>query len=116
MEMHILEEENYANVQQKFNTSTCSVCNKDATDSIYLAENVTFKYITDARSYRHTSFIVLLKRKASTHVLIVRVPECEITVGHWACPTNSAQHPIDKQFLLLNVRTMSDENLFMVKS
>ena len=29
--MQILEEENDANVQQKFNISTCSVCNKDAT-------------------------------------------------------------------------------------
>ena len=31
-EMQILEEEKDANGQQKFNTSTCSVCNKDATD------------------------------------------------------------------------------------
>ena len=31
-EIQILEEENNANVQQNFNTSTCSVCNKDATD------------------------------------------------------------------------------------
>ena len=31
-EMQNLEEENDANMQQKFNTSTCSVCNKDATD------------------------------------------------------------------------------------
>ena len=31
-EMQILEEENDANVQQNLNTSTCSVCNKDATD------------------------------------------------------------------------------------
>ena len=30
-EMQILEEENDANIEQKFNTSTCSVCNKDAT-------------------------------------------------------------------------------------
>ena len=30
--MQNLEEENDANMQQKFNTSTCSVCNKDATD------------------------------------------------------------------------------------
>ena len=28
----ILEEENDANLQQKLNASTCSVCNKDATD------------------------------------------------------------------------------------
>ena len=40
--------------------------------SIYLAVNVTFKYITDARSYRHTTFTILLKRKAKTHVLIAR--------------------------------------------
>ena len=30
-EIQILEEENDENVQQNFNTSTCSVCNKDAT-------------------------------------------------------------------------------------
>ena len=40
--------------------------------SIYLAVNVIFKYITDARSYCHTNFTVLLKRKANTHALIVR--------------------------------------------
>ena len=40
--------------------------------SIYFAVNVTFKYITDARSYRHTNFTILLKRKADTHVLIAR--------------------------------------------
>ena len=32
-EIQILEEENDANVQQNFNTSTCSACNKDATDN-----------------------------------------------------------------------------------
>ena len=32
MEMQNLEKENDANMQQKINTSTCSVCNKDATD------------------------------------------------------------------------------------
>ena len=31
-EIQTLEEENDANVQQNFNISTCSVCNKDATD------------------------------------------------------------------------------------
>ena len=31
-EMQILEEENDANMQQKFNISACSVCNKDVTD------------------------------------------------------------------------------------
>ena len=31
MEMQNLEKENDANMQQKVNTSTCSVCNKDAT-------------------------------------------------------------------------------------
>ena len=30
--MQILEEENDANLRQKFNTSTCSVCHKDVTD------------------------------------------------------------------------------------
>ena len=32
METQNLEEKNDANMQQKFNTSTCSVSNKDATD------------------------------------------------------------------------------------
>ena len=36
MEMQNLEEENDANMQQKFNTSTCSVCNKNATDKYIL--------------------------------------------------------------------------------
>ena len=40
--------------------------------SIYLEVNVIFKYITDARSYRHTNLTILFKRKANTHVLIVR--------------------------------------------
>ena len=31
-EIQNLEEENDANIQQKFNSSTCSICNKDATD------------------------------------------------------------------------------------
>ena len=39
MEMLNLEKENNANMQQKANTSTCSVCNKDATDKyIYCSE------------------------------------------------------------------------------
>ena len=38
--------------------------------STYLAMNVLFKYITDARSDRHTSFTNLLKRKANTHIFI----------------------------------------------
>ena len=32
MEMQILEDESDASVQQKFNASTCSICNKDVTD------------------------------------------------------------------------------------
>ena len=39
----------------------------------------------------------------------------EIAVRHWACPTNLAQHLIEKQFLWLNVWTMSMENLLVVK-
>ena len=31
-EMQIFEEENDPNRQQKFNTSTCNICNKNATD------------------------------------------------------------------------------------
>ena len=40
--------------------------------SIYLAMNVTRKYITDARSYRRINFTILFKRKANTHVLVAR--------------------------------------------
>ena len=59
-------------------------CNKNSTPqlaahvtkmqqiSLYLGVNVTFKYITDVRSYRHTNQTILLKRKANTHELIVR--------------------------------------------
>ena len=35
-EMQNLDEENNANMQQKFNTSTCSVCNKNATGKYIL--------------------------------------------------------------------------------
>ena len=44
-----------------------------------------------------------------------RFTGCEITVEHWAYPTNLAQRPIEKRFLLLNGRTMSVRNLFIVK-
>ena len=40
---------------------------------------------------------------------------CEITVGHRKCPTNLAQRPTKKRFLLLNGRTMPVKNLFVVK-
>ena len=40
---------------------------------------------------------------------------CEITVGHRKCPTNLAQRPTEKRFLLLNGRTMPVKNLFVVK-
>ena len=70
MEMHILEEESDANVRKNLNNSSCSVCNKDATGKYDLAMNDLFKYITDVRSDRHTSFTNLLKRKANTHVFI----------------------------------------------
>ena len=61
---------------------TMRTCNKNSTPqlaayvtkmqqtSIHVVVNVTFKYITDARSNRYTNFSVLLKRKANTHVLI----------------------------------------------
>ena len=53
MEMQILEKKYDTNVQQKFNASTCNVCNKDATDKyIHLAVSVTFTDLTNARSYR----------------------------------------------------------------
>ena len=49
-EMQILEEENDANMQQKFNTSTCSACNKDATD----------KYISCNECHIHIHFYTFL--------------------------------------------------------
>ena len=72
MEMQNLEKENDANMQKKSTTQLAAYVTKMQQISIYLAVNVTFKYITDARSYRHTNFTILLKRKANTHVLIAR--------------------------------------------
>ena len=40
---------------------------------------------------------------------------CEITGRHWTYPTNLAQRPIEKRFLLLNGWTKFVENLFFVK-
>ena len=65
-------------------------CNKNSTPqlaayvtkmqhvSLYLAVNVTFKYITDARCYCHTNFTILLKGKANTHVFIARQQALQI--------------------------------------
>ena len=64
-------EENDANMQQKFNTLTSSVYNKDATGKYYLVVNVTFKYVADAHSYHHNNLTILLKSKANT-LLIAR--------------------------------------------
>ena len=64
-------EENDANMQQKLNTLTSSVCNKDATGKYYLVVNVTFKYVADAHSYHHNNLTILLKSKANT-LLIAR--------------------------------------------
>ena len=36
-------------------------------------------------------------------------------VAHRTCPTNLLQCPIEKRFLLVNGRIMSNENLFVVK-
>ena len=71
-EMQNLEEENDANMQQKFNTSTCRVCNNDATDKYISCSECHIQIHTDARCYRHTNSTILLKRKAITHVLITR--------------------------------------------
>ena len=56
-----------------------------------------------------------LKVKNSILELEKNFARCEIMVGHRTCPTNLAQRLIEKRFLLLNVRTMSDENLLVVK-
>ena len=72
-EMQNLEEEKDANMQQKFNTSACSLCNKDATD----------KYISCSEwhiqmHYRcmflpsYQLFYFVEKKSKYTHVLIAR--------------------------------------------
>ena len=69
-EMQILEEENDVNMQQKFNTSTCSVCNKDATDkytSCSECHNQIHYRCTFLPSYQLYYFV---EKKANTHVLI----------------------------------------------
>ena len=50
------------------------------------------------------------------HVMVYPFSGCEITVGRRTCPINLAERPIEKRFVLLNVRTMSYENLFVFKS
>ena len=40
---------------------------------------------------------------------------CKIMVGHRTCSTNLAGSAIETRFVLLNVQTMSVENLFVVK-
>ena len=49
-EIQILEEENDANMQQNLTPQLAAYVTKMQEISIYLAVNVTFKYITDARS------------------------------------------------------------------
>ena len=71
-EMQNLEEENDANMQQKFNTSTCNTCNKDATDKYISCSECYIQIHYSARSYRHTNFTIFLKSKANAHVLIAR--------------------------------------------
>ena len=72
MEMQILEEKAIQTCNKSSTPQLAAYVTKTQQISIYLAVNVTFKYITDARSYRHTNFTISLKRKANTHVLIVR--------------------------------------------
>ena len=55
-----------------------------------------------------------MKMKRNQNILSLSAG-CEIMVGHRACPTNLAQCSTEKLFLLLNVQTMSVENLFVVK-
>ena len=69
-EMQNLEEENDANMQQKFNTSTCNICNKDATDKYISCSECHIQIHYSARSYRHANFTIFLKSKANAHVLI----------------------------------------------
>ena len=71
MEMHILEEKAMETCEKISTTQVAAYVTKMQQVSIYLAMNVLFKYITDARSDRHTSFTNLLKRKANTHVFII---------------------------------------------
>ena len=59
-EIQILEEESDANMQQKFNTSTCNVYNKDATDK-YISCNECHMQIhyrcTFLQSYQLYDFV-----------------------------------------------------------
>ena len=70
MEMHILEEKAMETCEKISTTQVAAYVTKMQQVSIYLAMNDVFKYITDARSDRHTSFTNLLKRNANTHVFI----------------------------------------------
>ena len=54
------EEENDANMQQKFNTSPCSVCNKDATGKYIFGSECHIQNITDTRSCHHSNSTILL--------------------------------------------------------
>ena len=47
--------------------------------------------------------------------LCYQLTGCEVRVRHQICLKNLAQRPIEKRFVLLNVRIMSVEQLFVVK-
>ena len=47
----------------------------------------------------------------NTFITITTFAGCEIKIGHRICPIKK----VEKWFLVLNARTMSDENLFVIK-
>ena len=72
MEMQNLEKENDANMQQKVNTSTCSVCNKDATDKYISCSECHIQIHYRCTFLPSYQFYYYVERKANTHVLIPR--------------------------------------------
>ena len=72
-EMQILEEENDANMQQKFNTSTCSVCNKDATDK-YIYCNECYIQIHYRCTFLPSYQLYYLVEKKSKYICINCTP------------------------------------------
>ena len=71
-EIQILEEENDANVQQKFNISSCSICNKDTMDKYISCSECHIQIHYRCTFLPSYQFYYYVERKANTHVLIPR--------------------------------------------
>ena len=64
MEIQILKEENDEKVQQKFNTSTCSVCNKDTTNTYISCSECRISTHSKCTFLPSTQFYYLVKKKS----------------------------------------------------